>query len=595
MLNKTIIMNVDEHQKFVLPALFLAIVALIVGIISMIFSLTIEHEPHVRGLSTVITEGGEETIRMTNIQIDKLHTASEIKSESVTIAADTTTSRMRTNRAVTGDEGLAVSNGAVFDSINVGGVAYPVEGADSGSIMVLRNDDTNGPHLEWEAIPDGSAALAIVVKGILDRISIWEPFGDHGILGYAEDDNTGYSVSLSADGRIMAIGSPNSANSPSDTINILIHSGSTRVYEYINGIGWTPLGGKIIGEVAGDKCGHCVSLSGDGRTLAIGCPQTSGGKGYTKMYEYVGTGWTPLGGESGCKIPGNTVGDKSGYSVSLSYFGRTVAIGSCGYDSSRGYTTVYQYNVSTSTWVPLGENIDGNATGDSSGFSVSLSHSGERVAIGSFGYDSDKGIARVFAYDGTGWTPLGGNIIGEVAGDRCGYSVSLSGIGDTLAIGSPGGDGQSGYTQVVKWHNDSNTWDKLEGKTTGNIVGDAEGDYSGFSVSLNVDGTIIAIGAPYAFDNSGYTQVYEYNGYGPGWIKLSGHNIPGDTGLFSGFSTSLSSNGRTVAIGEPVSVDERSSTDTGLGRVRTYTNDTKHDKLRAYLVEIITGITTPSE
>ena len=47
------------------------------------------------------------------------------------------------------------------------------------------------------------------------------------------------------------------------------------------------------------------------------------------------------------------------------------------------------------------------------------------------------------------------------------------------------------------------------------IDGEAAGDYSGYSVSLSSDGTIVAIGAPYNDgngSNSGHVRVYEYSG-----------------------------------------------------------------------------------
>ena len=77
------------------------------------------------------------------------------------------------------------------------------------------------------------------------------------------------------------------------------------------------------------------------------------------------------------------------------------------------------------------------------------------------------------------------------------------------------------------------------------------GDYSGHSVSLSSDGTIVAIGA-YGNDgngsNSGHVRVYQYLEWSHG-VQL-GADINGEAASdASGHSVSLSSDGTIVAIG----------------------------------------------
>ena len=60
---------------------------------------------------------------------------------------------------------------------------------------------------------------------------------------------------------------------------------------------------------------------------------------------------------------------------------------------------VYQY--SSGSWSQLGADIDGEASGDHSGFSVSMNSTGDRVAIGGIyndGNGSDAGHVRVYQY-----------------------------------------------------------------------------------------------------------------------------------------------------------------------------------------------------
>ena len=125
-----------------------------------------------------------------------------------------------------------------------------------------------------------------------------------------------------------------------------------------------------------------------------------------------GSGWTQLGFD----IDGEAAGDFSGYSVSLSSDGTIVAIGAYGGGGGGGCGRVYQYN--GSSWVQLGADIDGEAAGDLSGWSVSLSSDGTIIAIGAYGHDGFKGHVRVYQYNGSSWAQLGADIDGEAAGDR---------------------------------------------------------------------------------------------------------------------------------------------------------------------------------
>ena len=102
-----------------------------------------------------------------------------------------------------------------------------------------------------------------------------------------------------------------------------------------------------------------------------------------------------------------------------------------------GHVRVYEYD--ESEWTQLGSDIDGEAASDQSGISVSLSGDGTRLAIGARFNDaigSNSGHVRVYEYDESEWSQLGIDIDGEATGDRLGFSVSLSGNGSKVAIGA---------------------------------------------------------------------------------------------------------------------------------------------------------------
>ena len=100
----------------------------------------------------------------------------------------------------------------------------------------------------------------------------------------------------------------------------------------------------------------------------------------------------------------------------------------------------------------LGSDIDGAAANDNSGSSVSLSSDGTRVAIGApynDGTSSNAGHVKVYEYSGGTWNQLGSDIEGEAAGDNSGYSVSLSSDGTRVAIGAYGNDGSRQQLPVM--------------------------------------------------------------------------------------------------------------------------------------------------
>ena len=74
-------------------------------------------------------------------------------------------------------------------------------------------------------------------------------------------------------------------------------------------------------------------------------------------------------------------------------------------------------------WTQLGSDIDGEAAGDQSGFSVSLSADGSRMAVGApinDGNGINAGHVRVYDWNGSSWVQTGTDIDGEAAGDQSG-------------------------------------------------------------------------------------------------------------------------------------------------------------------------------
>ena len=119
---------------------------------------------------------------------------------------------------------------------------------------------------------------------------------------------------------------------------------------------------------------------------------------YLDKYIYIYMSWNQLG----LDIDGEAAGDHFGYSVSLSSDGSVVAIGAIyndGNGSNSGHVRIYYWNTGSSVWTQRGLDINGEAAGDVSGVSVSLSSDGSVVAIGAIWNDGlfvDSGHVRIY-------------------------------------------------------------------------------------------------------------------------------------------------------------------------------------------------------
>jgi hypothetical protein len=291
-------------------------------------------------------------------------------------------------------------------------------------------------------------------------------------------------------------------------------------------IGWNRLGDDIVGEEAWDYSGVSVSLSADGSIVAIGAYGNTNYSGHVRVYQYNANkttaqtnqslpnfgpiGWNRLGDD----IDAEAAGDQFGWSVSLSADGSIVAIGAYANTNYSGHVRVYEWKESSSSWVQRGFDIDGESIWNFSGESVSLSADGNRLAIGAKYNNGLRGHVRVYEWkeSSSSWVQLGFDIDGESDMDLSGESVSLSANGSIVAIGAPWNDGNngsdsSGHVRVYAWN--GTIWEQRGI----DIDGEAVDDNSGRSVSLSADGSIVAIGAPYNdgnSNNSGHVRVYKY-------------------------------------------------------------------------------------
>ena len=199
---------------------------------------------------------------------------------------------------------------------------------------------------------------------------------------------------------------------------------------------WSTLGGGSTIELSMPVS---VTMSRDGNTVAYGSfvdgGSVRGGKSsFVKLLRFNGTDWTPLGQPlSGACAFAN--------SVAVSDNGRRVAVGDPLFNQNRGLVTVYELELWGDQWIQMGAPIHGSSSGDYAGASVSLSGSGLTVAVGSPGSSINilnGGLVRVFSYDqANGWARLGQVLSGQFRQKQFGYAVSLSRDGRRVAVGAP--------------------------------------------------------------------------------------------------------------------------------------------------------------
>ena len=329
-----------------------------------------------------------------------------------------------------------------------------------------------------------------------------------------------------------------------------IDSGYVRIYQW-DGLSWNQRGADLNGEAA-DDWAHLVSLSSDGSIVSIGAPNNDGNgadSGHVRIYKWDGLSWNQLGSD----INGKVAGDRSCIAT-LSSDGQVVAIGAPmndGNGTDSGHVRLYQWD--GVSWNQLGNDIEGEAVGDESGSAVALSSDGSVVAIGASendGNGTDSGHVRLYEWDGISWNQLGNDINGEYVSDYSGTSVALSSDGSVVAIGADY-NSVNGSFSAPFGHVRLYEWDGISWNQIGNdIDGEAEGDQFGKSVSLSADGSIVAIGAPDHMVNgspSGYVRLYEWDGIS--WNQF-GSDIDGEAAYDNfGHSLSLSADGSIIVVG----------------------------------------------
>ena len=380
------------------------------------------------------------------------------------------------------------------------------------------------------------------------------------------NDYFGSSVSLNSDGMTMAVSSQNK------TVNSIIGAGQVYIY-VLSGITWVLKNIIISSEIGtNDYFGSSVSFNDNNTMLAIGVNSKDNGiinnSGAVYIYDYdhhVSTDWqlsvTPdfsnILQESLVDTVNLTSWDISDLIENSDYYLRCRHNGNL-YNPSewsdfKHFTTKAQFLPTTELAILTASD---KAASDNFGVSVSLTADGNILAIGAIGKDisgiSDAGQVYIYTRSGTTWVEE--TIItasDKATSDHFGISVALNADGSILAVGAHDKDvsGLAYAGKVYVYTRSGTTW--IE---TANITASdkAAYDYFGVSVSLNADGSILAVGA-HGKKVSGLTdagQVYIYTRTGSVWTEETTITASDKaTGDLFGRSVSLTADGTRLAVG----------------------------------------------
>ena len=364
----------------------------------------------------------------------------------------------------------------------------------------------------------------------------------------------GTSMALSADGNTLLVGGNYDNN----------YTGAAWVFtrqpcQIVCAQGlWTQQGKLVASDSSGvSQVGYSAALSADGNTAIIGGPYDNGttGPGAAWVFTRSNGVWTQQGSKlvgSGFVDP-QTFSAQEGWSVGISGDGNTAIIGAP-YDdyNNTGNGAAWIFTRSGGVWAQQGSKLVGTggaAGGAQQGYSVALSGDGQTALVGGPYDNSTAGASWVFTVAAGTWTQQGQKLVGNdpTESGQQGLSVALSSDGNTALIGAPG-DGQDGSTSGAwAFTRSAGTWTQQGSELAPGVM------FTGSSVALSGSGNIAALGSP----GTPPGQVYIFANTSGAWTQVgsplvgSGDAAQDPEADEQGVSVTLSADGKTAAWGDP--------------------------------------------
>jgi hypothetical protein len=271
----------------------------------------------------------------------------------------------------------------------------------------------------------------------------WRMVGQE-IGGEALATLSGLSLVLAGNGNRLAVGSPYRYNGDFDL------AGRVHIFEW-TGNSWQPVGDALDGAESRDWFGWSVDISNDGNSICVGAPRNAEYGGCVKCFRWTDGAWRQVGSDLVNNVGNVQLDDRFGMAVSLSEDGKVVAIGAPlkdlnDRDRNSGLVVVYQLDADGEDWTLLGDVFVGLQAEDRFGWSLNLS--GDYLSVGI------PGLNQVSIHrwtDGLGWDTVSSPLQGDQEGDQFGYCVATSSDAKIVAVGATQkNNGGTGYGRVLE-------------------------------------------------------------------------------------------------------------------------------------------------
>jgi len=280
----------------------------------------------------------------------------------------------------------------------------------------------------------------------------WNQLGND-LIGQQAGDYFGASLDMSADGSTIIIGAYQSGLT-------VFPPGYAKIYGFQSG-SWIQLGSQINGTTNGDEAGKSVSMNADGSIIAISSPLNDGNgfdSGRVRVFEIQNGSWIQIGntifGQAAEDKLGNTTSANS--AISLSSDGSRIAVGSERHKiNGEAVGQVRIFELQNNAWVQLGQDIDGSFKDGAFGVTVSLNTPGDVVIIGA-PFANSLGEIKIFKLVNGTWLQQGETMVGNEVNDWTGWCVDINSLGDIIIFGSPFTDDNGDNTGKVQIFKNSN-------------------------------------------------------------------------------------------------------------------------------------------
>ncbi len=335
--------------------------------------------------------------------------------------------------------------------------------------------------------------------------------------GGAAHDELGTFVGVSSDGSTIVAGAPGS------------NSFSGAAYVFVMPVdGWVDMTqtAKLTASDGGitNWFGNSVGINSDGSTIVAGAYSAGSGAnsypGAAYVFVMPGGGWVNATQTAKLTASDGASGDGLGYSVGVGSDGSTIVAGTpnATVGSNHYQGAAYVFVKPGGGWANATQTAkltasDGAAY-DAFGTSVGVSSDGSTIVAGAPqpgdisslpSIVPGRGAAYVFVKPGGGWATMAQTAeltaSDGVGGDALGWSVGVSGDGNTIVAGAPnasiGSIFDQGAAYLFVWR--AGGWATTSTFTAKLAASDAKDDDElGWSVGVSNDGSTILAGAIYA-------------------------------------------------------------------------------------------------